>query len=305
VLVQYWFDKQWNAFKADAEDAGIKLVGDVPIYVGLDSADVWASPETFQLDDQNRPTAVAGVPPNSGDDGQKWGNPLYDWGTLADNDYDWWARRLERLFGQVDVTRLDHFQGFLEYWAIPTHADSAAEGEWRDGPAYDFFETIRDRLGELPFIAEDLGFPDEELTALMDQFGFPGMRVPQYADWCQDGNAHQPMHYPKNAVGYTATHDTNTFHGYYTDLGDRQRECLHYNLGVDGDDIHWSIIEAVWKSDAVLAFTTMQDLLALDSHARFNTPGTAEGNWAWRVTSDGLEEDVATKLGTMTMIELR
>ena len=305
VLVQYWFDKQWNAFKADAEDAGIKLVGDVPIYVGLDSADVWASPETFQLDDQNRPTAVAGVPPNSGDDGQKWGNPLYDWETLADNDYDWWARRLERLFGQVDVTRLDHFQGFLEYWAIPTHADSAAEGEWRDGPAYDFFETIRDRLGELPFIAEDLGFPDEELTALMDQFGFPGMRVPQYADWCQDGNAHQPMHYPKNAVGYTATHDTNTFQGYYNGLGDRQRECLHYNLGVDGDDIHWSIIEAVWRSDAVLAFTTMQDLLALDSHARFNTPGTAEGNWAWRVTSDGLDEDVATKLGTMTMIELR
>jgi 4-alpha-glucanotransferase len=131
------------------------------------------------------------------------------------------------------------------------------------------------------------------------------MRVPQYADWCQDGNAHQPMHYPNNVVGYTSTHDTNTFQGYYTDLGDRQRECLHYNLGVDGDDIHWSMIEAVWRSDAVLAFTTMQDLLALDSHARFNTPGTAEGNWTWRVTSDGLDEDIATKLGTMTMIELR
>ena len=305
MLVQYWFDTQWKAFKADAEEAGIKLVGDVPIYVGLDSADVWASPEAFQLDENNRPTAVAGVPPNSGDSGQKWGNPLYDWGTLADNDYDWWARRLDRLFEQVDVTRLDHFQGFLEYWAIPTHADSAAEGEWRDGPAYDFFETIGDRLGELPFIAEDLGFPDAELNALMDEFGFPGMRVPQYADWCQDGNAHQPMNYPKNAVGYTSTHDTNTFQGYYNGLGDRQRECLHYNLDADGSEINWSMIEAVWRSDAVFAFTTMQDLLALDSHARFNTPGTAEGNWTWRVTSDGLSEDIANKLGTMTMIELR
>ena len=305
ILVQYWFDTQWDAFKADAEDAGINLVGDVPIYVGLDSADVWASPETFQLDEDNRPTAVAGVPPNSGDDGQKWGNPLYDWGTLADNDYDWWARRLDRLFEQVDVTRLDHFQGFLEYWAIPTHADSAAEGEWRDGPADDFFETIGDRLGELPFIAEDLGFPDAELNALMDRFGFPGMRVPQYADWCQDGNAHQPVNYPKSAVGYTSTHDTNTFEGYYNGLNDRQRECLHYNLGVDGSEINWSMIEAVWRSDAVFAFTTMQDLLGLDSHARFNTPGTTEGNWTWRVTSDGLDEDIATKLGTMTMIELR
>jgi len=305
TLVQYWFDKQWQAFKSDAEEAGIKLVGDVPIYVGLDSADVWSSPEAFQLDEGNRPTAVAGVPPNPGDDGQKWGNPLYDWERLAENNYDWWGRRLGRLFEQVDVTRLDHFQGFLEYWAIPTEADSAAEGEWRDGPGADFFEAIEDQLGELPFIAEDLGFPDAELQALMDRFEFPGMRVPQYADWCQGGNEHQPMNYPKNSVGYTSTHDTNTFKGYYSALSDRQRDCLHYNLGVDGSEINWSIIEAVWRSDAVLAFTTMQDFLGLDSHARFNTPGTAHGNWTWRVTSDGLDEEIATRLGTMTAIEIR
>ena len=305
TLVQYWFDSQWQAFKQDAEEANIKLVGDVPIYVGLDSADVWTSPEAFQLDDQNRPTAVAGVPPNAGDAGQKWGNPLYDWGHLAETDYDWWGRRLDRLFGQVDVTRLDHFQGFLEYWAIPADADSAAAGEWRDGPGADFFETIGERLGELPFIAEDLGFPDAELQALMNRFGFPGMRVPQYANWCQGGNEHQPMHYPKNAVGYTSTHDTNTIVGYYNGMDDRQRDCLHYNLSADGSEINWSMIEAVWRSDAVLAFTTMQDLLGLDDHARFNTPGTAEGNWTWRVTSDGLDEGIATKLGTMTAIELR
>jgi 4-alpha-glucanotransferase len=305
TLVQYWFDTQWRAFKADAEDAGITLVGDVPIYVGLDSADVWTSPEAFQLDEGNRPTAVAGVPPNAGDDGQKWGNPLYDWDRLADNDYEWWGRRLERLFEQVDVTRLDHFQGFLEYWAIPADAESAAAGEWREGPGADFFETIGERLGGLPFIAEDLGFPDAELQALMDRFGFPGMRVPQYADWCQGGNEHQPMNYPTNAVAYTSTHDTNTVGGYYEGLDDRQRDCLHYNLGVDGSEINWSMIEAVWRSDAVLAFTTMQDLLGLGSHARFNTPGTAAGNWSWRVTSEGLEEEVARRLGTTTAIEIR
>jgi len=305
TLIQYWFDKQWQAFKADAEEKGIKLVGDVPIYVGLDSADVWSSPEAFQLDDQNRPTAVAGVPPNAGDSGQKWGNPLYDWETLADNDYDWWGRRLGRLFEQVDITRLDHFQGFLEYWAIPTEADSAAEGEWRDGPGAAFFEAIEAQLGELPFIAEDLGFPDAELQALMDRFDFPGMRVPQYADWCQGGNEHQPMNYPKNSVGYTSTHDTDTFDGYYQTLSERQRDGLQYNLGVDGSEINWSMIEAVWRSDAVLAFTTMQDLLGLDSHARFNTPGTLDGNWTWRVTSEGLDERIAKKLGTMTAIEIR
>ena len=305
TLVQYWFDQQWQALKTDAEAAGIKLVGDVPIYVGLDSADVWSSPEAFQLDEGNRPTAVAGVPPNAGDSGQRWGNPLYDWERLADTDYDWWARRLDRLFEQVDVTRLDHFQGFLEYWAIPADADDPAAGEWRDGPGADFFETIDDRLGDLPFIAEDLGFPDAELQALMDRFGFPGMRVPQYADWCQGGNAHQPMHYPKNAVGYTSTHDTDTIMGYYDDLGGRQRECLQYNLGVDGEELNWSLIEAVWRSEAGLAFTTLQDLLGLDSHARFNTPGTAEGNWTWRVASEGLDEEIATRLGTLTQIELR
>ena len=305
TLVQYWFDQQWQALKTDAEAAGIKLVGDVPIYVGLDSADVWSSPEAFQLDEGNRPTAVAGVPPNAGDSGQRWGNPLYDWERLADTDYDWWARRLDRLFEQVDVTRLDHFQGFLEYWAIPADADDPAAGEWRDGPGADFFETIGERLGDLPFIAEDLGFPDAELQALMDRFGFPGMRVPQYADWCQGGNAHQPMHYPKNAVGYTSTHDTDTIMGYYDDLGGRQRECLQYNLGVDGEELNWSLIEAVWRSEAGLAFTTLQDLLGLDSHARFNTPGTAEGNWTWRVASEGLDEEIATRLGTLTQIELR
>jgi len=305
TLLQYWFDKQWQAFKNNAEEAGIKLVGDVPIYVGLDSADVWSSPEAFQLDEGNRPTAVAGVPPNPGDDGQRWGNPLYDWERLADNDYDWWGRRLGRLFEQVDVTRLDHFQGFLEYWAIPFESESPADGEWCDGPGADFFEAIRDQLGDLPFIAEDLGFPDAELQALMDRFEFPGMRVPQYADWCQGGNEHQPMNYPKNAVGYTATHDTDTFAGYYGSMSDRQRECLHYNLGVDGSEINWSMIEAVWRSDAVLAFTTMQDLLDLDSHARFNTPGTLNGNWTWRVTSEGLDEGIAKELGTMTAIEIR
>lgn len=305
VVVQYWFDEQWRSLKADAADRGIELVGDVPIYVGLDSADVWATPDAFRLDKENRPTAVAGVPPNPGDEGQRWGNPLYDWETLAATGYDWWLRRFRRLFDLVDVARLDHFQGFLEYWAIPADADSPAEGEWRQGPGEEFLRVVRRELGDLPFVAEDLGFPDARLRDLLDRFDLPGMRVPQYADWCREGDEHQPMHYPEGAVAYTSTHDTDTVVGYYRDLPDHQRDCLHYNLGIDGSEINWSVIEAVWRSEAVLAFTTMQDLLGLGSDARFNTPGTAEGNWVWRITSEGFDPDVASRLSMLTADHVR
>ncbi|NUE03003.1 4-alpha-glucanotransferase [Halorubraceae archaeon YAN] len=300
IVTQYWFDTQWQSLRDAAADRGISLVGDLPIYVGLDSADVWANPDAFQLNDENEPTAVAGVPPNPGDDGQRWGNPLYDWDALREDGYGWWIDRLERLFSLVDVTRLDHFQGFLQYWAIPADADSPAAGAWRDGPQDAFFESIDEELGSVPFIAEDLGFPDEELYALMDRFNLPGMRVPIYSDWCQEGSTHQPIEYPHNVVGYTSTHDTDTFVGYYDDLDDRQRGCLHYNLGVDGSEISWSIIKAVWESDAVLAFTPMWDLLGLDSHARYNTPGTLDGNWQWRCTAEGFAEEIAARLADLT-----
>ncbi|KTG30797.1 4-alpha-glucanotransferase [Haloferax profundi] len=304
-FVQFCFDEQWHELADYADENGITLVGDLPIYVALDSADVWAAPEAFDLSESHEPAVVAGVPPNPNDDGQRWGNPLYDWETLRENGYDWWLDRLRRLFDLVDVTRIDHFKGFDEYWAIDANSDSPADGEWRDAPGHDFFETVERELGELPFVVEDLGFLDPSLVDLRDRFAFPGMRVPQYADWCSEGDMYQPMHYPENSVAYTSTHDTDTFVGYYQSLDDHTRDCLHYNIGADGSDINWSIIDAVWNSASVLSFTTMQDVLGLDSHARFNTPGTQTGNWEWRVTDEGLDADVATSLAQLTDLHIR
>ncbi|MES3161386.1 MAG: 4-alpha-glucanotransferase [Halorubrum sp.] len=303
---QWTFDRQWAALRERAAAEGVELVGDVPIYVALDSADVWANPEAFQLDETNRPTVVAGVPPNPGDDGQRWGNPVYDWERLGETDYDWWMRRFRRLFELADVARLDHFLGFVRYWGIPADADDPAAGDWYDGPGRALFEAVERAFGDAPFIAEDLGFDDPQMDELMHEFGFPGMRVPQYADWCEGGNEYQPMNYPENVVGYTSTHDTDTWVGYYEDLPAEQRDCLQYNLGIgDEKPIEWAILDDVWGSEAVLAMTTVQDLLGLGSEARFNEPGTVEGNWEWRVERDALSEQLAGRLRELGAVHVR
>lgn len=305
-FLQWIFDRQWRALRETAAEHDVSIVGDVPIYVSLDSADVWANPNAFQLDDEDRPTAVAGVPPNPGDDGQRWGNPVYDWEALADRGYDWWLARFRRLFDLADVARLDHFLGFIRYWAIPASADSAAAGEWREGPGRELFELVEAEFGDAPFIVEDLGFDDPRMDEIAFEFGFPGMRVPQYADWCASGDEYQPMHYPERVVGYTSTHDTNTWVGYYEGLEDRQRDCLHYNLGADGERaIEWEIIEAVWASEAIIAMTTMQDLLGLDGGARFNEPGTLAGNWEWRVRREAFSPELADRLGDLAIHHIR
>ncbi|MFC5136263.1 MULTISPECIES: 4-alpha-glucanotransferase [Haloferacaceae] len=306
AFVQWTFDRQWAALREVAAEAGVEIVGDVPIYVALDSADVWANPEAFRLDEGNRPAAVAGVPPNAGDDGQRWGNPVYDWERLAENDYGWWMDRFRRLFDLADVARLDHFLGFVRYWAIPADADDPAAGEWHDGPGRALFEAVEREFGEAPFIAEDLGFEDARMDDLMAEFGFPGMRVPQYANWTEAGNPYQPMHYPERVVGYTSTHDTDTWVGYYEDLAPEERDALRYNLGYGGDrPIEWAIIEEVWSSEAILAMTTVQDLLGLGSDARFNEPGTVDGNWEWRVERDALSDDLAGRLRELGEFHVR
>ncbi len=305
-FLQWTFDRQWRELREVAADNDVSIVGDVPIYVSLDSADVWANPDAFHLDEGNRPTAVAGVPPNPGDDGQRWGNPVYDWESLAEREYDWWIARFRRLFDLADVARLDHFLGFVRYWAIPADADDPGAGKWRDGPGRELFERVEAELGDAPFIAEDLGFEDERMDALAYEFGFPGMRVPQYADWCEEGNPYQPMHYPEATVGYTSTHDTDTWMGYYGILPDHQRDCLHYNLGADGEgSIEWDIVEAVWASEAIVAMTTPQDLLGLGSDARFNEPGTARGNWEWRLTAGALDDAIADRLWELGEFHVR
>lgn len=298
-FVQWTFDRQWADLRATAAEEGVAIVGDVPIYVALDSADVWADRDAFLVDEDGAPEAVAGVPPNPGDDGQRWGNPLYDWDRIERAEFDWWRRRVDRLFDLVDEARLDHFKGFHEFWAIPAEADSPAAGEWVEGPGAALFEALERDHGDLSFVAEDLGFLDAGAVDLRERLGFPGMRVPHYADWCEEGHMYQPMNYPRDSVGYTATHDTDTTVGYYESMDAGHRDCLHYNLGVDGSEIAWSMIDAVWGSNAVLALTTPQDLLSLGSEARLNTPGTAEGNWRWRFR-EGALDDVTERLARIT-----
>jgi len=305
AFVQWVFDQQWRRLQGWADEAGVDLVGDLPIYVAADSADVWANPEAFRLDDSGEPSVVAGVPSNPGDDGQRWGNPVYDWDHLADGGYEWWRRRLDRLFSLVDVARLDHFKAFDEYWAIPADADDPAAGNWRGGPGAAFFEAMDEHLGELPFVVEDLGFLDGGVVALRDRFDLPGMRVPVYADWCVEHDRNKPTDYPENCVGYTSTHDSDTVAGWYADLPAEQRECLHYALATDGEDVAWDVVEAVWHSEARLAVTTVPDLLGYGSEARFNTPGTTEGNWRWRVTEVELDDELAGRLAGLTVSAMR
>jgi 4-alpha-glucanotransferase len=303
-FVQFCFDRQWRALREDAAERGIDIVGDVPLYVGMDSADVWANRETFAVGSDG-PEAVAGVPPDMGDSGQRWGNPLYDWGHLEATGFDWWLRRFDRTLDLVDVVRLDHFKGFDRCWAIPASADSPAEGEWREAPGADLFETVREARGEFPAIAEEVGHLSESVHELRRRFDLPGMRIPQYADWCAEDHLYQPHTYPEDVVAYTGTHDTDTVVGWYRSLGDEQRDCLHYYLATDGHEIHWDLLDAVWGSAARLAVAPVPDVLGLGSDARFNTPGTTSSNWDWRVTREGFDPDVADRLRGLSDHHLR
>jgi len=298
---QWQFERQWSALREYARDRGVAIVGDVPIYVGLDSADAWANPDLFALDTDNEPAAVAGMPTDpDGGDGQRWGNPLYDWDAMAAGGYAWWVDRIEHLLSRVDVARVDHFKGFERFWAIPADADSPADGEWRDGPGRDLFEAIEAELGELPLVVEDLGGVTPELRRLRKDLGLPGMKVAVFADYCSEDHEYMPHVYPADAVAYTTTHDTNTVMGWYAGLDDRQRDCLHFYLDTDGHEINWDLLDRVWRSDAVFAIAQLQDLLGLGAETRFNTPGTAEGNWSWRVTDGALSDGLAERLAGMT-----
>ncbi|MFC6865217.1 4-alpha-glucanotransferase [Halomicroarcula sp. GCM10025817] len=304
VFCQFCFDRQWRALHEHANERGVSLVGDMPIYMGLDSADVWANPDLFDLDEANEPAAVAGMPtnPDGHGEGQRWGNPLYDWDAMRAEDYAWWVRRFESLLDRVDVVRVDHFKGYEQYWAIPAGTANPADGEWRDGPGEALFEAVEAALGDLPLVVEDLGGVTPELRAFRKRLGLPGMKVALYADWCAEDHEYLPHRYPEDSVAYTSTHDTTTVVGWYEDVAsDRQRDCLQFALDTDGSAVHWDVIEAVWATDSVFAIAPFQDLLGLGGETRFNTPGTADGNWTWRLTRSGLADDaVWTRLSDMT-----
>jgi 4-alpha-glucanotransferase len=284
---QVRFEREWTALRSYAVERGVQLVGDVPIYVAPGGADHLAHPELFQ------DGAVAGAPPDPlGPEGQLWGNPLYDWDALAARGYRWWIDRLRRTFELFDLTRLDHFRGFAEYWAVPAGAASAVAGAWREGPRAALFRAAERELGPLPVIAEDLGVITPDVTALRDELGFPGMAVLQFAfDWFPD-NPHKPQNHRERLVVYTGTHDTDTASGWWRSLSEEERR----RTGLDATEPAWSLIELAYSSPAALAIVQAQDVLGLGSEARMNRPGVALGNWRWRLEPGQLTREHALRL---------
>lgn len=295
-FLQFVFFRQWNALREHAHARGITIIGDIPIFVAHDSADVWANPELFFLDESGNPEVVAGVPPDYfSRTGQLWGNPLYRWDFLKETDYAWWIARLRSTLAQVDIVRLDHFRGFAGYWEIPGDSKTAERGRWVPGPGSEFLQTVKEALGDLPIIAEDLGEITPDVFALRDQFGLPGMKIVQFAFTGPD-NVFLPHHYPENCVVYTGTHDNDTTLGWYQSAPESEREFACSYMDVGGEDISWDLIRLAWNSRAAFAITPLQDLLSLGTEARMNYPGTLGGNWDWRMTKGILTEDLNAQL---------
>jgi 4-alpha-glucanotransferase len=287
---QFLFFNQWHALKTFANDRGIRIIGDVPIFVAHDSADVWANREQFKLDDHGHSTVVAGVPPDYfSETGQFWGNPLYDWDQMREDGFAWWIQRMRASFQLFDMVRLDHFRGFAACWEIPAGETTAQNGKWVDTPGRELFTAVRNALGELAIIAEDLGVITPDVVQLRKEFGFPGMRVLQFAFSGEKDNANLPANFERDVVAYTGTHDNDTTVGWFRQLNEtktteaeKTRElCLNY-LQSDGREINWDFIRAVLASVADTTIIPLQDVLGLGSEARMNTPNTTTGNWSWR-----------------------
>ena len=281
---QFLFFRQWSRVRALAAELGVMLVGDLPVYVAADSADVWANQALFRLNAEGLPAAVAGVPPDYfSETGQLWGNPLYDWEAHADQDYEWWASRVAATLAQVDVVRIDHFRAFADYWEIPADSDTAIDGRWVDGPGDVFFEALRRRLGVLPIIAEDLGDLSPAVPELRERLELPGMKILQFAFDAKEQSTYLPHGYPDLCVAYTGTHDNNTVNGWYDQAPDADRDFARRYLSWDGTDPAGRFIEAIWESPAMYAIAPLQDFLRLGEAARMNVPGVAGGNWQWRI----------------------
>lgn len=292
-FIQYEFFKQWAEIKAYANKNGIKIIGDIPIYVSFDSCDVWANREQFLLDRDNSPSCVAGVPPDYfAKDGQLWGNPIYDWKKMKKDGFLWWKARLEHNLMLFDAVRIDHFRGIESYWSIDGKAKTAKEGKWVEGPGKAFVDVIKCVAGEKLIIAEDLGDITQEVIDLVDYSGFPGMRVFQFGFLSDSDNPHQPHSYPKNCIAYTGTHDNNTLLGYVWELSDEARKGMLEYCGYTSSDWnngYQSIVRSIFASHADTVILPIQDLLGYGSDTRLNIPGKADGNWQYRVTADQLK----------------
>jgi 4-alpha-glucanotransferase len=310
---QWFFFRQWLQLAHYANAKGIRIIGDIPIFVAHDSADVWAHPGLFHLDAKGKAKKVAGVPPDYfSETGQLWGNPLYRWDVMARSGYSWWIDRLKSTLQLFDVIRLDHFRGFEKYWAVPGHEETAVSGKWESGPGPEFFHSVKAALGEIPIIAEDLGFITKEVEALRDQFGFHGMRILQFAFGNDDSSDNfKPYNFPPNCVVYTGTHDNDTTVGWFRSAGagdstrsdddvKKEREFVLRYLGTDGREIHWDMIRLAMSSVAMVAIVPLQDVLGLGSEARMNIPARESGNWSWRYRREQLDSRVRSRLKEMT-----
>jgi len=280
---QFVFFDQWFALKEYANSRGIRIMGDIPIFVAFDSADVWANPHLFHLDASGNPDQVAGVPPDYfSETGQRWGNPLYRWERMADDGFSWWLARFRWNLTQTDLVRIDHFRGFEACWSIPAEEKTAVNGSWEPVPGADLFQTLLASFGEAPIIAEDLGVITPEVEALRDRFGFPGMKILQFAFDSGPANPYLPHNFPRNCVAYTGTHDNATTIGWWQSLDRKSREEIRAYLGHGGEDMPWDLIRLAMASVAGLCIFPLQDVLGLGSDARLNTPGNPDGNWDWR-----------------------
>ncbi len=302
-MLQFFFFEQWGNLHNYANENGIKIIGDIPIYVAQKSADVESEPEQFLLDKNLKPIKVAGCPPDDfSEDGQLWGNPLYDWDYMKKTNYEWWIKRIKHCEKLFDVLRIDHFRAFDSYYSIDSDAKDAKKGEWCKGPGIDFFDEVKKHTN-IPIIAEDLGFLTLDVKALLKQCGYPGMKVLQFAFDSREENDYLPHNYQKNCVVYTGTHDNNTILGWFDEASEGEiQEAIHYMRLTKSEGYNWGMMNTALSSVADTVILTMQDLLSKDKTARMNTPSTVGENWKWRVRKNEITDELAEKLKTQTKI---
>ncbi len=303
-FLQFLFFRQWFQLKAYAEKKGVSIIGDIPIFVAFDSADVWANKNLFHLDEDGFPTSVAGVPPDYfSETGQLWGNPLYKWSAHKATDYTWWIQRISHSLKLVHSLRIDHFRGFEAYWSIPYGSETAIHGQWESGPGKDLFYAMEKALGTyLPIIAEDLGLITPAVRKLRDTFNFPGMKILQFAFETVDNNEFLPFNYPFNSIAYTGTHDNDTTLGWYKSASPQSQDKVRRFMNSDARDVCWDFIRTCFLSPAYRAIIPLQDILSLDSQARMNCPGVPGGNWQWRYTENMLTNELILRLKEITCL---
>lgn len=305
-MLQYLFYKQWYALKNYANENGIKIIGDIPIYVAADSADVWSNPEQFSLNEDFKPIEVAGCPPDGfSADGQLWGNPVYNWEYMKNDNYSWWKKRLELSLQIYDVLRIDHFRGFESYYCIKYGETTAKNGIWRKGPGSDLFKEIKMTYGELPIIAEDLGFLTDEVRQMLKDVGFPGMKVLQFAFDSRESSGYLPISYTQNSVVYTGTHDNDTLKGWMNSCSERDLKYAKEYLRTDDKNLPQEMILAAMSSVSNTCILCMQDLIGLGGNARMNKPSTVGMNWKWRATSDQISNEISNFLSYYTKLYQR